>query len=67
MILAECSLKSGQMIEVHFHHCPRNANQVAQELMKFSYSSKDTHVWDCDPPDFISTHVIRDITLLLVE
>jgi hypothetical protein len=31
------------MIEVYFHHCPRNSNKVVQELAKFAYNSKETH------------------------
>jgi hypothetical protein len=40
---------------------------VAHELAKFAYSSKETHVWDGDPPGFIFPHVIRDVTLLSTE
>jgi hypothetical protein len=53
--------------EVSFHHCPKNANQVAHELAKFAYSSKETHVWDGDPPDFILSYGIRDVSLLSVQ
>jgi hypothetical protein len=59
-------IKAGQMIEVYFHHCPRNANKVVEELAKFSYSSKETYAWNVDPSDFILSHVISDVTLLSV-
>jgi hypothetical protein len=66
-ILADCFLQANMMTDVSFHHCPRSANQVAHELAKFAYSSKETHVWDGDPPGFIFPHVIRDVTLLSTE
>jgi hypothetical protein len=66
-ILAECFVKTNMMTEVSVHHCPRSANQMAHELVKFSYSSKETYVWDGDRLCFILPHVIQDVTLLSIE
>jgi hypothetical protein len=40
------------MDKVRFQHCPRKANQVAYELAKFAFDSKETFIWEGDPPIF---------------
>jgi hypothetical protein len=37
------------MHKVMFQHCPKEANDVAQELAKSIYLSKEYIVWDGDP------------------
>jgi ribonuclease HI len=48
-ILAECFLKASNIESVSFQHCPRKANQVAHNLAKFAYDTKQTFSWDGDP------------------
>ena len=52
-ILAECFSKASMMEDVSFQHCMRDANQVAHQLAKHVYQSKENLVWDGDPPGFI--------------
>lgn len=63
-ILAECFMKAHSLDSVEFIHCPREANQVAHQLAKFSYSSNSVLSWDGEPPEFIFPFVINDVTLL---
>jgi hypothetical protein len=36
-ILVDCFVKESMTTDVSFHHCPRSANQVTHELVKFAY------------------------------
>jgi hypothetical protein len=50
---------------ISFAHCPREVNQVARHLAKYSYESNSVIRWDGDPPSFIKPHVMNDVTLLI--
>ena len=40
-ILADCFSKASLMSNIGFQHCPRDANQVAHQLAKKAYETKD--------------------------
>jgi hypothetical protein len=61
-ILVECFLKTSTMNEISFQHCQRDANQVAHELVKFTFESNLCNSWDGDSPNFILPFVIHDVT-----
>jgi ribonuclease HI len=66
-ILAECFMKASTINGISFHHCPREENKVAHEIARNAYSTKEFLSWDGDPPGFIKTFVINDVTLLSNE
>jgi hypothetical protein len=46
---------------IHFH---REANKVAHNLARLSYSSDSIFLWDGDPPPSVLSDVIDDVTAL---
>jgi ribonuclease HI len=49
--------------EVTFKHCPREANNVAHELAKFSFLNKNSCNWASEPPSFLLNSLISDVTI----
>jgi hypothetical protein len=43
-ILADCFQKASLMSEVSFQHCPREANQLAHELARHAFTSKESFI-----------------------
>ena len=58
--LSQFFLKAGATEEVCFQFCLREANQVAHELAKYAYVSKECRSWEGDPSDSVKPFVIRD-------
>jgi hypothetical protein len=48
---------------VSFIYCRREANKVAHNLTRLSYSSDNNFLWDGDPPLSILRDVIDDVTV----
>jgi ribonuclease HI len=55
---------SSSLDKVIFKHCARNANKVAHELAKFSFDNEQTCNWANDPPSFLLSCLINDVTVL---
>jgi hypothetical protein len=49
---------------VQFKYCSREANGVADELVRFCFSSKNSCNWVDEPPSFLLDTVINDVTKL---
>jgi ribonuclease HI len=49
---------------VSIEHCNREANQVAHELAKVSFSSGSSCTWVDEPPRFIFSKLASDVTVL---
>ena len=64
-ILAEGFMSASLMDEVSFVHCLREANQVAHQLAKQVYHTKENFVWEGDPPNFLLPFVINDVTIVV--
>jgi ribonuclease HI len=62
-IYAECIDKITNIGEVSFKLCPREANQVAHELARYSYSNKISCNWDDDPPSCLLDRLLNDVTI----
>jgi ribonuclease HI len=62
-VLVDRFQKARSMDMVIFQHCPRDANDVAHNLSKVAYESRNSFSWDGRPPDFILSDVIRDVTM----
>jgi hypothetical protein len=62
-IYADCIDKVTTIGDVSFKFCPREANQVAHELAKYSYSNKISCTWDNDPPSFLLDRLLNDVII----
>jgi hypothetical protein len=49
---------------IKFKSCPREANQVAHEIAKFSFLNNQTCNWVDEPPSFILDRLVNDVTVL---
>jgi ribonuclease HI len=63
-IYADCIDISSIIGSVSFSHCPREANQVAHEIAKFSFLNKLSCNWDDEPPSFILDRIVHDVIVL---
>jgi hypothetical protein len=52
---------------VSFKHCPREANEAANELVRSSFSNKLSSSWLDEPPGFILSRIVNDVTILRVK
>lgn len=66
-ILVDCFQIAPGITSIEFKHQPREANGLAHYLARFSYDAKRSCEWINDPPDFLLSHVIHDVTLPLVK
>jgi ribonuclease HI len=62
-VLADIFMRARSFNSVLFQHCPREADMVAHLVAKFAYASNSVISWDDDPPEFISSSVLNDVTL----
>jgi ribonuclease HI len=63
-ILADCVDLAFSIGSVSFQFCPREANQVADDIARFCFQNKITCTWDDDPPSFLQNSLVNDITVL---
>jgi ribonuclease HI len=63
-ILADCVDLASSIGSVTFQFCPREANQVADDIARFCFQNKITCTWDDDPPSFLQNSLVNDITVL---
>jgi ribonuclease HI len=63
-IFADCVDLTTAIGDVKFQHCPREANKVAHELAKVSFSNTSSCNWDDDPPSFLLPFLLDDVTIL---
>jgi ribonuclease HI len=63
-IYADCIDISTMIGNVKFKSCPREANQVAHQIAKFSFLNNQTCNWVDEPPSFILDRLVNDVTVL---
>jgi ribonuclease HI len=63
-IVANCMDLASLLDSVSFKHCSREENEVAHELASSSFSSKPSSSWFEEPPDFILSRIVNDVTVL---
>jgi ribonuclease HI len=63
-IFDDCTILWSGFGSVSIEHCNREANQVAHELAKVSFSSGSSCTWDDEPPRFILSKLASDVTVL---
>ena len=49
---------------VKFSYCPREANEVAHELAKNSFTNKNSYSWSAEAPSFIVSKLINNVTIM---
>jgi hypothetical protein len=64
VIFADCVDLASLIDLVSFKHCPREANEVAHELARSSFSNKLSSSWFEEPLDFIIFRIVNDVTIL---
>jgi ribonuclease HI len=64
-VFADCVDLSSSIGEVSFKHCPREANGVAHELARVAFESSSSGFWEGEPPNFIVSHLVNDVTILV--
>jgi ribonuclease HI len=62
-IFADCIDIVTNIGDISFRCCPRDANQVAHELAKYSYAHKISCNWDDDPPSFLLDRLLNDVKI----
>jgi ribonuclease HI len=63
-IYDDCSILWSGFGKVCIEHCNREANQVAHELARVSFTSGSSCTWVDEPPRFIFSKLVNDVTLL---
>jgi ribonuclease HI len=63
-VFADCVDLSSSIGVVSFKHCPREANRVAHELARVAFESSSSGLWEGEPPNFIVSHLVNDVTVL---
>jgi hypothetical protein len=63
-IFADIVDLSSTIDKVSFIYCPREANKVAHELVKFSYLNNQSCNRVDEPPRFLLDFLINDVTIL---
>jgi ribonuclease HI len=63
-VFTDCVDLASSIGVVSFKHCPRDANGVAHVLAKVAFDSGSSGYWEGEPPDFIVSHLVNDVTIL---
>jgi ribonuclease HI len=63
-VFADCVDLSSSIGEVSFKHCLREANGVAHVLARVAFESSSSGLWEGEPPNFIVSHLVNDVTVL---
>jgi ribonuclease HI len=63
-IYDDCTILWSGFGKVSIEHCNREANQVAHELARVSFTSGNSCTWVDEPPRFILSKLVNDVTVL---
>jgi ribonuclease HI len=63
-IYDDCSILWSGFGNVPIEYCNREANQVARGLARVAFSSGNSCTWVDEPPRFILSKLVNDVTLL---
>jgi ribonuclease HI len=63
-IYDDCTTLWSGFGKVSIEHCNREANQVAHELARVSFTSGNSCTWVDEPPRFILSKLVNDVTVL---
>lgn len=62
-IFADCVDHVASIGTVFFKHCPREANGVAHDLAKHSFSNRTSCNWVDEPPGFLLDTLLNDVIM----
>ncbi|KAI5002304.1 hypothetical protein ZWY2020_026954 [Hordeum vulgare] len=60
----ECGQIASEFGQIQFGLCKREANQVVDALAKEAYKTRSSSTWDNDPPSFITSLIVKDLSIL---
>jgi hypothetical protein len=63
-IYDDCSILWSGFRKVSIEYCNREANQVAHELARVSFTYGSSCTWIDEPPRFILSKLVHDVTVL---
>ena len=63
-VVQECSSLAKELTHIKFVNCSREANQVADGLASYCFSSKVSDFWNDSVPEFVSQLVVTDISIV---
>jgi hypothetical protein len=63
-ISRECVDLASEFNMMKFKYCPREANQDSHEIAKSSFLNKSSCIWIDEPPSFLISTIINDVTTL---
>jgi ribonuclease HI len=63
-VFADCVDLVTTIGDVSFNYCPREANKVAHELARASFTNANSCNWDDEPPRFLLPFLLDDVTIL---
>ena len=63
LVMMESKQLMKEFGQVNFSHCFREANEVANTIAKYAFSSSTSCVWDAIP-DFISSSLVNDLSII---
>uniref|UniRef100_A0A8R7VAZ7 RNase H type-1 domain-containing protein n=2 Tax=Triticum urartu TaxID=4572 RepID=A0A8R7VAZ7_TRIUA len=66
-VLADCFQIASRIGSISVHHCNREVNYVAHNLVKHAFVSNSTIFWDDVPPRFIVSDVMNDVSLFVLQ
>ena len=61
---ADCIDLASLIGTVSFRYCPREANEVAHEIVRSCFTEKVSCNWVDEPPSFILGKLINDVTIV---
>ena len=63
LVMMESKQLMKEFGQLNFSHCFREANEVANTIAKYAFSSSTSCVWDAIP-DFISSSHVNDLSII---
>lgn len=63
-MVLECKHLGLDFASVSYTQCPREANEVAHNLAKNSFSEKSSMFWESIIPNFISHSIVNDMSII---
>jgi ribonuclease HI len=63
-IYDDCKIMWSGFDRVEVEHCHREANPVAHEFARVSFESTNSCIWVDEPPSFIISKLVNDVTVL---
>ena len=63
-VFDDCKLMWDGFGTISIEHCNRNSNQVAHELARLAFRTKNSCTWVDEPPGCVLNHLVNDVTIL---